>query len=401
MAEETTMRAGPLAGVRVLDFGRYVAGPYCASLLADFGADVIRIERPGGGEDRGIAPVTDEGDGALYFQINRNKRSLTLDPRAAGAEEIRRRLIASADIVVVNVPDSALAKMGLDLEALRAIREDIILVNVSSFGPKGPWADRPGFAAVAQAMCGSAWLTGAGDVPYRTPISWVDHATGLYAAFGAMVALHERGSSGRGQQVGGSLLGSALAISSYYLIEQAMRGTDRTAIGNRSHLNGPTDTYRTTDGWIATQGVGPHIFSRWAELVGEPELVEDPRFATDQLRGENGAILSAKMQEWCSQRSTAEALDMLAGASIPAGPVLSLREALDHPQVAGMEMFVPTEVPGSAQPAPLCRAPVDLGETPASIYRPPPRAGADSDAILAGLDFSEAEIAALREQGTV
>jgi crotonobetainyl-CoA:carnitine CoA-transferase CaiB-like acyl-CoA transferase len=385
----------------VLDFGRYVAGPYCAALLADFGADVIRIERPGGGEDRRIAPVVPEGEGALYFQMNRNKRSLTLDPRAPDATEVMRRLVSGADVVVVNVPDSALAKMGLDYVSLSAIRPDVILVNTSSFGPRGPWADRPGFDSVGQAMCGSAYLSGPGDVPYRTPITWVDHATALYAAFGVMVALHERGRSGRGQQVSASLLGSALAFSGTYLIEQAMLGINRSPIGNRSYLNGPTDAFRTLDGWIVTQVVGPVIFRRWAELIGQSELVDDPRFATDELRGLNGAILSGNMQAWCAERTSEEALDALARATVPAGPVLNLQQAIEHRQVAAMGFFVPTQIPEAGGEVPLVAVPVELAATPAAITSPPPGVGEHNAQILAELGFADEDIARLREAGAV
>ena len=227
---------GALDGIRVLDFGRFVAGPYCAALLGDFGADVIRIERPGGDEDRKLTPVADGSEGAVFLQGNRNKRSLALDTRSEAGQQVVRRLIAGADVVVVNVPDSALARLGLDYETISAIRPDIVLTNVSSFGPEGPWADRPGFDSVGQAMCGSAYLTGPGDVPYRSPITWVDNATAVYAAFGTMVALFERARSGRGQKVSGSLLASALAVSGSYLIEQAATGKDRVAIGNRGGL---------------------------------------------------------------------------------------------------------------------------------------------------------------------
>lgn len=385
-----------LEGIRVLDFGRYVAGPYCAMLLADFGADVIRIERPGGGEDRKIAPVTDDGEGALFLQINRNKRSLTLDPGSTAGQEVMRRLVATADVVVVNVPDSALAKMGLDYPTLSAIRPDIVLANISSFGPVGPWADRPGFDSVGQAMCGSAYLSGSGDVPYRTPVTWVDHATALFAAYGVMVALFERVRTGRGQQISGSLLGSALAFSSTSLIEQAVKGIDRVAIGNRSYLNGPTDSFRTMDGWIVTQVVGNTIFKRWATLIDEPEWLDDPRFATDELRGDNGAVLSARMAVWCAGRTSLDALDALAQANIPAGPVLSPRQALSHPQVEAMGLFTPTPVRGMAAPAPLMATPLGLSETPATIRRPPPGVGEHTLEILNELGFNGAEISSLR-----
>lgn len=381
-----------LEGIRVLDFGRYVAGPYCATLLADFGADVIRIESPGGGDDRYVVPVSETGEGALFMQINRNKRGIELDPKSVRGRELMQRLIASADVVIANVPDSALAKMGLDYETLRDIRPDIILANISSFGPTGPWSDKPGFDSIGQAMCGSAYLSGPGEVPYRTPITWVDHAAALYAAFGVMTALFEREKTGKGQQVTTNLLSAAMAFSSTYLTEQAMTERDRSAIGNRSFVNGPTDTFRTQDGWIVTQVVGQAIFKRWTALMNEPEWLSDPRFATDQLRGDNGAILSERMQRWCEQRSTGEALDELAAANIPAGPVLSPREVLAHPQVEAMDLFQLTATSGDTATVPLMKTPITLSDTPADIRRGPPAVGQHREEVLRELGYSEAEI---------
>ncbi|WP_157215414.1 CaiB/BaiF CoA transferase family protein [Flavisphingomonas formosensis] len=393
---------GVLDGIRVLDFGRFVAGPYCATILADFGADVIRIERRGGGEDRTIVPVTPYGEGSLFLQINRNKRSLTYDPRHPEAAEIRRRLIAGADVVVVNVPSTALPAMGLDYKSLCAIRPDIILANVSSFGTSGPWQDRGGFDSVGQAMCGSTYLSGEEGRPFRTPITWVDHAAGLYAAIGIAMALIERGRSGRGQQVDASLLGSAMAFSSTYLIEQALTGIGRTAIGNRSFVNGPTDLFATQDGWIVTQVVGDPLYRRWVKLIGEPAWLDDPRFANDALRGLNGAILSERMARWCGERTNAEALDALAAAAIPAGPVLSPQQALEHPQVQGIGLFQDVRYPGLPdRPAPLTKVPVTLSATPADIRTPPPTVGEHNRAILEGLGFSAEEIEKLVETGAV
>lgn len=250
-------------------------------------------------------------------------------------------------------------------------------------------------------MCGSAFLSGPGDVPYRTPITWVDHATAVYAAFGVMLALYERARSGRGQQVSANLLASALAFSSTYLIEQAVSEPDRTAAGNRSFVNGPTDSFRTRDGWIVTQVVGPAIFRRWVKLMEEPHWLEDSRFVTDQLRGDNGAVLSARMQDWCAQRTSAEALDALAAANVPAGPVLSPRAALEHPQVRAMELFTSIAVPGLKSPLPLMKSPVTLGATPASIRSAPPGAGQHVADVLGELGFTGEELAALRSEGIV
>ena len=389
-----------LEGIKVLDFGRYVAGPWAATMLADFGADVIRIDRMGGSEDRWIAPVTDAGEGALFLQVNRNKRSLTLDTRKDEGREVLRRLVSTADVVVANVPTSALAAMGIDYSSLTAIRPDIILANVSSFGPRGPWADRPGFDSVGQAMGGSAYLSGPGNQPYRSPVTWVDHMTALYAAFGIMTALHERTRTGRGQQVDASLLGSALAASGTFLVEQAVGQTNREAIGNRSFLNGPTDTFAASDGWVVTQVVGDPIFRRWTRLVEESHWLDDPRFASDELRGKNGAVLSERMAKWCAERTSAQALEELAAAGIPAGPVLSPQGALDHVQVKAMDFMVPTDVAGLAAPAQLMRMPLDMGATPAEIRRAPPGIGEHNHEILAELGYSAEEIGVL-EAGRV
>ena len=180
--------AGVLTGVRVLDFGRYIAGPYCATLLAEFGAEVIRVEKRDGSEDRFVAPVGEGGEGALFLQINRNKKCITLDPMKDEGQEVMRRLIATADVVVANLPPQTLRAMKLDYESLKAIRPDIILTTATAFGP-GPWSDRVGFDGVGQVMSGAVYMTGAGDPPYRAAVNWVDFGTALHCAFGTLAAL--------------------------------------------------------------------------------------------------------------------------------------------------------------------------------------------------------------------
>ncbi|HJS12539.1 CoA transferase [Sphingopyxis sp.] len=385
----------PLKGIKILDFGRYIAGPYCAALLADYGADVIRIEAPGGNDDRYTVPVAADGSGAMFMQMNRAKRCLTLKPGSPEGREIVRRLVETADVVIANLPHDALVKLGLDYDSLSAINPRIILATASAFGSEGPLASRVGFDAVGQAMSGTVHLTGTPDQPYRAQVNYVDFGTALHCAFGVMLALRTREATGKGQCVSGSLLGTALAMSNALTIDHALNGIDRQPIGNRAFSSGPTDVFRTRDGWILTQIVGAPIFARWCELVGRPELVDDPRYASDILRGDNGEELSAIMQRWCIERTSDDAIAELAAARVPAAPVLRAGEALGQPQVAAMGFVEPVGYPGANGPVPVIRAPIRLsGHDKAPPIRAP-QVGEHSVAILAELGYGPEAIAAL------
>lgn len=391
----------PLTGIRVIDFGRYIAGPYCAALLADYGADVIRIEAPGGNDDRYTVPVADDGSGAMFLQMNRGKRCLTLKPGSAQGRDIVRRLVASADVVVANLPHDALVKLGLDYNSVSAINPRIILATASAFGSQGPLARNVGFDAVGQAMSGAVHLTGTPDQPYRAQVNYVDFGTALHLAFGVMLALRERETTGKGQCVSGSLLGTGLAFTNSLAIDHALNGIERQPIGNRSFSSGPTDLFRTRDGWIVTQIVGAGIFARWANLVGRPELVDDPLYASDILRGDNGAELSAIMQRWCIERTSADATAELGAARVPAAPVLRPGEALAQPQVAAMEIVEPVDYPGAPAPAPVIRAPIGLSASAKAAAVRAPCVGEHSDIILRELGYSDDAIAAFRADSII
>ncbi|HVN01024.1 MAG TPA: CoA transferase [Caulobacteraceae bacterium] len=392
-----------LSGVRVLDFGRYIAGPYCAMLLGEFGADVIRIEKRTGGEDRFQAPLTDAQDGGLFMQMNRNKRGMTLDPMTPEGREVVRRLVKTADIVVANLPPRTLAAMGLDYDSLAAIKPDIILTMVTAYGRGGPYSDRVGFDGVGQVMSGAAYMTsdGDGERPYRFQAAWVDFGTALHCAYGTAMALMARRQTGRGQVVEGALLATALTVGNSLLIEQEVLKINRRPTGNRGQTSGPVDIFKTRDGWILVQVIGQPLFRRWAKLMGEEHWLTDPRFKDDISRGEHGGLISERMGAWCAGRTSAEALDILGGASIPAAPVLKPQQTLDDPHVRAMEFFQPVDYPGLPRPAPLARTPVRLSETPASIRHRAPTLGEHTDAILAEIGYGDAEIAALRERGVV
>src|SRR5947209_8470303 len=390
-----------LAGIRVLDFGRYIAGPYCAALLADFGADVIRVERRGGGEDRWVAPVGQDGACGVYLVMNRNKRAMTLDPACPEGREIVRRLVATADVVVANLPPQVLKALALDLESLRRVKPDIILTTVTGFGAGGPLSHKHGFDGIGQAMSGAAYLSGMPDQPIALKLPWVDFGTACLSAFGTLAALIERGKTGRGQKVEGALLRTAIAFANASLIEQALTGANRTAILNRGFNAAPADIYRCTDGWIVATVIGPQMFRRWARMIGEDHWLADPRFADDQSRADHGEAVSARMSQWCAERSCAEALAALEEANIVAGQVYSPQQALDDPHIRAARFLEEVTFPGLDNTLPLAPIPIELSETPGAYRRPAPLVGEHTDEILTSLGYAAAEIAALREERVV
>ena len=400
--------SGVLDGIRILDFGRYIAGPFCAALLGDLGAEVVRIERLGGGEDRFFIPVGAgpdsgpmAGGGAMFLAMNRNKRGMTLDPAAPKGREIVRKLVATADVVVANLPPAVLRSLALDLDSLRATKADIILTTVTGFGAGGPLSNKHGFDGIGQAMSGAVHLSGTPEQPIAMKVPWVDFGTACLSAFGTLAALLERGKSGRGQKVEGALLRTAIAFANSLLIEQALTQVDRVAIENRGFNSAPADYYRTRDGWIVATVIGEPMFRRWCRMIGEEHWLADPRFADDQARGDNGEVISARMRRWCAERTCEETLAELEKASIVAGQVYSPQQALDDEHIRAAHLLVERAYPGLAGSVPLAPTPIDLSETPGDYRRPAPLLGEHTDEILASLGYDAAEIAALHAEKIV
>jgi crotonobetainyl-CoA:carnitine CoA-transferase CaiB-like acyl-CoA transferase len=390
-----------LEGIRVLDFGRYIAGPFCATLLADMGADVIRIEKVDGSEDRFLSPVTEQGDGALFMQLGRNKRGMTLNPMKPEGREVVKKLVATADVVVANLPPDTLAAMGLDYDSLCAVKEDIILTMISAFGRGGPYEHRVGFDGLGQAMSGNMYMSGYANQPVKAYAPYVDFGTASLAAFGTMAALFERQKTGRGQIVEGSLFNTALTLMNGTLIEQAVIERNRVATLNRSQTSAPADTFPTRDGWVLVQSVGGPLFKRWADLMGEEHWLTDPRFKDDISRGDHGEIISERLAQWCAERTTDEVLSAMEEARIPAGPVLSPQEVLDDPHIAAKGLFRHTDYPGLARPAPLMTTPVELSATPGSIEQRAPTLGEHTDDIMTELGYGADVIADLRSKRVI
>jgi formyl-CoA transferase len=390
-----------LEGVKVLDLGRFIAGPFCAALLADYGADVIRVDRVGGSEDRFIVPVSEHGEGALFLQANRNKRSIALDIDSEEGRKVLHGLVRQSDVVIANMPPRTMANLGLDYETLRGIKPDIILTASSAFGSAPSLRDRIGFDGVGQAISGAVHVTGAPDQPMKMMVPVVDFATAMACALGTMMALYERKASGMGQEVGASLLQTGLNFASGTLIEEAVLRVNRGGTGNRAPHYGPSDIFRVRDGWIITQVIGLAMFKRWTRLVGRPELLEDPRFGDDLKRGDQGELLSGVMSQWCAHFTRDEALERLEEARIPAGPVNSPRDVLQDEEIRGAGAFHDVDYPGIARPVPLAAPPVSLSRTPPVIERRPPTAGEHTEEILGELGYSREAVAALRSRGLV
>ena len=391
----------PLKGIRVLDFGRYIAGPFCASLLADFGAEVIRVEKVAGSEDRNIAPVVESGEGGMYLQLARNKKGMTLNLHHPQVDEVFRRLVASSDVVVANLPESALQRLGLNYQHLTAIRQDIILVSNTAFGTEGPYADRVGFDGIAQAMSGNMDMSGYPDEPMKSYVPHVDFCTASLAAFGTVLALWHRDRTGEGQRVQSSLLATALTLSNSLVLEQQLKNINRTATGNRGQTSGPSSAFATSDGWILMQMIGPKQFAAWAELVGVPEWVDDPRFTDDLVRGDNGELLCDRMAKWCATRSTEEVLASLDEARIPGGPVLRAAQVLNEPHIAAAGLYRKIPWPDEQQKLPVADTPIKLSQTSGSVSKRAPHLGEHNDEILAGLGYREQEIGQLRNAGVI
>jgi crotonobetainyl-CoA:carnitine CoA-transferase CaiB-like acyl-CoA transferase len=401
VTETQSALSGVLHGIRVLDFGRYIAGPYCAALLADLGADVVRIERREGGEDRWVAPVAADGAGALYLAMNRNKRGMTLDPAHPQGREIVQKLVATADVVVANLPPEVLRLLSLDLESLRRVKPDIILTTVTAFGAGGPWSHRHGFDGIGQLMSGAAYLTGTPEQPMRAAVAWVDFGTASVSAFGTLAALIAKRETGRGQKVEAALLRTAVAFTNSALLEQQVIQVNRVATQNRGQTSAPSDVFRTKDGWIIAYAIGNPMFRRWARLMGEEHWLTDPRFKDDQGRGDHGDVISKRMAQWTTERTTDEALAELEKAKIPAGPLYSPQQVLEDAHIRAAGLLRDTDYPGLPRPAPLAPTPVGLSETPGRFAHRAPMLGEHTDEILAELGYSEAAIDALRAANVI
>jgi crotonobetainyl-CoA:carnitine CoA-transferase CaiB-like acyl-CoA transferase len=277
------------------------------------------------------------------------------------------------------------------------VKQDIILVMASAFGPDGPYADRVGFDGVVQAMSGAMSLTGLPGPPTRSIVSWADYGTALHGAFGAMTALYHRQKTGKGQLVDVSLLATGVTFMTPLLAELKTMGIRREQLGNTAYYAAPSDAYRAKDGWILVPTVGGPMFRRWARLVGREDWIDDPRFADDLVRGDNAKIINEEMSRWCAERTRDQAIAELEAARVPCGPCYNLDEVLADPQVNARNLLEEVEYPGGLKPVPISSPPIRLSESPAESRRRAPTLGEHTDVVLSEIGFTNAEIQALRD----
>jgi crotonobetainyl-CoA:carnitine CoA-transferase CaiB-like acyl-CoA transferase len=388
----------PLAGIRVLDLTRYLAGPFATMLLGDYGADVVKIESPKGREFR---PPGAKRDSYFFLSSNRNKRSLTLDVKTDAGRAVFERLLPDFDVVVENFRPGVMEKLGLGAEGLLARHPRLVYCGISGFGADGPYKDRPGFDQIAQGMSGFMSLTGTEESgPTRAGIAIGDLLAGLFAAHGIQLALLARVRTGRGQIVDTSLLESMIGVLSWGAGMFFERGTVPGPAGQHHPLSAPYGRFRARDAYLNVAAGNDAMWEKLADGLGHPEWTTDERFRGPVERLEHRDDLTRAIEEALSSEDVPHWVELLNRVGVPCGPVLDLGQVFSDPQVLSREMLVELPHPevGTFKTTGL---PVKLSETPGAIDRAPPLHGEHSDEILEQAGLGEAEIRALREQGVV
>jgi len=332
-----------LAGVRVLDLTRFLAGPFCTAILADLGAEVIKVEAPRGGDEGRYGYPTADGVPVVFLALNRNKKGITLDLRQAEGRALLRRFLPQVDVLAENFAGGTLAGWGLAPETLVREHPRLVVASMSGFGQTGPWAPRPSYDIVAQAAGGFMSLTGFPESPpTRGGGSLGDYLQGLYGAIGVLAALHARARTGHGQAVDVSSQDAVFSILDSWPTVHAATGRLPSRVGNRHLATAPYDSYRARDGWIVIAVATNRIFRRLAQAIGRPELGEDPRFRGASGRLERSAEINGLVGEWVAERSVAEVMETLGPerANVPCSPVYGVDQLLAHPQLLARDMIV-------------------------------------------------------------
>jgi crotonobetainyl-CoA:carnitine CoA-transferase CaiB-like acyl-CoA transferase len=391
----------PLSGIRVVDLTRILAGPFCTGMLADMGADVVKVETPGVGDPlRGQGAIRN-GLSWYFAGFNRNKRSLSLNLRSEEGRAVLARLVAASDVLVENFRPGVLDQMGFGEARLKALRPDLLYCNISGFGTTGPYRDRPSFDFIAQAMSGFMSVTGmAGGPPLRAGRPIADLVAGLHGALGICAALAKRGRTGQGETVGASLNNGLISLLAFLAANYFATGEEPARTGNDHAIVSPYGMFRTRDGEVALAPSQEQSYQRLIDALGLAELRADPRFATNDLRVRNRAAVNTAIEARLLTETTEYWIDKLDAAGVPCGRVMGLAEVFADPQVIDQEMVLEQDHPGHGAVR-MLGFPIKFAEAPCALRLPTPEVGADTDAVLAEIGYAAADITRLRDTGVV
>lgn len=380
---------GPLAGLTVVDLTRVLSGPYCTMMLADMGARVIKVERPGKGDDtRAWGPPFQEGESSYFLSVNRNKESLTLDFKHPAGRDILERLVARADVLVENFRPGTLDKLGFDYASVAMRHPRLVYCSISGFGQTGPRREEPGYDAVMQGEGGLMSITGSPDgKPYRLGVAIADIASGMFAAHGVVLALYARERSGRGQLVDLGMLDAVAALLTYQAGACFATGTAPSRLGNQHPTIAPYETFAASDGDVVVAVGNDGLWADFCAVMDLEALVSDERFSTNPRRVANRKALNAILDARFSEGARAGWIERLTAAGVPCGSVRTVAEALADPQLLAREMVVPL-AHAVAGPIQVTGVPIKLSDTPGTVRRAPPVLGADTDAVLGELGYT-------------
>lgn len=395
--------SGALAGIKVVDLSRVLAGPWAGQLLADLGAEVIKVERPGAGDDtrQWAPPALADGSAAYFLSTNRGKRSLTIDITRPEGQEIVRRLVADADVLLENYKVGGLAKYGLDYASLSALNPRLVYCSITGFGQDGPYAERPGYDYIVQGMSGLMSITGPADgEPHKVGVAVTDLFTGLYAANAVQAALIARTRSGVGQYIDMALLDCALAMLANVGMNYLVGGEIPPRLGNAHPNIVPYQVFACADGHFILACGNDRQFRAICETIGLPELARDTRFASNPLRVQHRELLVAQLATAFMAHARDEWLGMLEAAGVPCGPINTVDEAFADPQIRHRQMALQLQ-DSAGQPVPQVACPIRMAGTPLEYALAPPKLGEHSATILGELGYTPLQIAALREQSVV